>query len=203
MLNVLLDLLFPFQCVVCGVPGKACCESCQELLQPIWHQTQLKGLRVWSMFPLHQPGVEPLVHALKYGGRTRAVKTVVQKKGVHRVLSKGLLFPVPISWPRRRQRGYAQAEVLASAFSSVNHIKVAPVLVRTDGESLVGKSRIEREQLVQGVFRVAGPIPQADRTGWLVDDVLTTGSTLQACAQALRKGGWTAPLAAVTLAFEE
>lgn len=104
-----------------------------------------------------------------------------------------LLVPVPLHPRRRRRRGYNQSELLARELA-----RRLPTIERTtapgrlrrvrDTPSQVGLDRFQRRANVAGAFRWEGP-SLAGRPVLLVDDVATTGATLQACAAALEAGG--------------
>jgi competence protein ComFC len=102
------------------------------------------------------------------------------------------LVPVPLHAERLRQRGYNQAELLAYELSLLSHRPLLKLLERrfsTPAQS--GLSQHQRRQNMRGAFRVV-PDRQTQLAGkclLLVDDVLTTGSTLDACARALRQAG--------------
>lgn len=98
--------------------------------------------------------------------------------------------PVPL-WPgRQRQRGYNQAALLASPLAYALGLEYVPQVVRRrrNTPSQVGLSLLERRENVAGAF-VADPDKVKGRKILLVDDVLTTGSTLNAAAEALRLAG--------------
>lgn len=96
--------------------------------------------------------------------------------------------PVPLHWRRRFERGFNQAEVLARAAGEARGRPVRPLLrrVRSTGQQ-AGRGRGERLQAMNGAFAVIGnAVP---RHVVLVDDVVTTGSTLAACADVLKHAG--------------
>jgi len=100
-----------------------------------------------------------------------------------------VIVPVPLSGRRRRERGYNQAEVAAAALARL--VGMAPVLrglVRVrETPPQVGRGAAARRSNLEGAFAWLGS-PLVG-TVWLVDDVLTTGATLGAAAQALQQGG--------------
>jgi predicted amidophosphoribosyltransferase len=101
------------------------------------------------------------------------------------------LVPVPIHPARRRRRGFNQAEELARALSRRSGLQVADCLERTAGSaraSQVGRGRDERRGALAGGVRIRAGAPVPLRA-LLVDDVVTTGSTLGACAAALADAG--------------
>ncbi|MDD4318902.1 MAG: hypothetical protein PHW10_01085 [Candidatus Peribacteraceae bacterium] len=96
--------------------------------------------------------------------------------------------PVPLHWRRRFARGFNQAELLARGFAERAGLEFAPVLRRTRWTgSQVGRGRDERLSAMADAFRaVGGAVPSSII---LVDDLSTTGSTLDHCAKALKRAG--------------
>lgn len=139
-----------------------------------------------------------LVHALKYDGWHAVARPMARRMArldwpLDVIRERSALVPVPLSSTRRRERGYNQAEQLASALSAEWRIPVwTDVLERNrDTRSQVRLTPSERASNVSHAF-VA---PSRVRTRlWgahivLVDDVITTAATINACAQALADGG--------------
>jgi predicted amidophosphoribosyltransferase len=105
-----------------------------------------------------------------------------------------MLVPVPLHPSRRRRRGFNQAERLAAALARRTGLAVFDRLARERGPQQVGRARAQRTH-VRGVVAEGAAPPVA----MLVDDVVTTGGTLAACATALRSAGST-QIAAVAFA---
>ena len=100
-----------------------------------------------------------------------------------------LVCPVPTAATRVRRRGFDQAELLARAVARVKSLPYRPCLVRQGNFDQIGKRRSERFKQMQSSFAVRPGVDLAGRTFLLVDDVLTTGATLEAAATTLRASG--------------
>jgi ComF family protein len=144
-----------------------------------------------------------LVHGLKYGGwrvAAGAMADVLVREVGERLAATDALVPVPLGRRRLRERGYNQAEVLAAAVAARTGVPVYPgVLVRTrDTRTQTALGPSQRRANVAGAFGARDRLPAGTRVA-LVDDVLTTGATLAACAAALAPSGARA-VGAVTFA---
>ena len=137
-----------------------------------------------------------LVHALKYGDRLDLAPMMgrwMANAGRTLTGDADLLVPVPLHWRRQWARRFNQSALLAEAIGKANAIEVSHrALKRIKATAQqVGLARSERAQNVQGAFRVPAEarIKVAGRRLVLIDDVLTTGATLEACAKALLRAG--------------
>ncbi len=142
------------------------------------------------------PHVEPLrgaIHALKYQDRTALAVPLG-----HLLAERWLdvtpqqvdgLVPVPLHPQRLRERGYNQATLLASAMAPVLALPIQEGLLRRERPTppQVGLAQQARLRNVAGAFQATGDV--AGGRWLLVDDVCTTGATLQACAQTLHAAG--------------
>jgi ComF family protein len=136
-----------------------------------------------------------LVHALKYGDRLDLAPTLagwMASAGRELVAEADALVPVPLHWRRLWARRFNQSAALALNVSAVTGVPVSLALKRArPTPQQVGLSRAERAHNVQGAFRVA-PAARGEVAGRrlvLIDDVLTSGATLDACARALLRAG--------------
>lgn len=137
-----------------------------------------------------------LVHALKYGDRLDLAPTLgrwMAHAGRDLFIGADALIPVPLHWRRLWTRRFNQSAALADAISTTVSVPVLPDVLKRikPTPQQVGLSRSEREQNVQGVFRVP-PEKRGEIRGRrvvLVDDVLTSGSTVDACTRALLRAG--------------
>lgn len=212
----LLDMLFPPQCPGCKRGGYILCPSCIARIQPLpsplcqhcstplspngacktcyYHRLNLSGLRAVGTF---QEPLRAAIHALKYEGNTRLAQPLghllAQAYTTYNI-SADVIVPVPLHSEREQQRGYNHAHLLARVCSSSLGIPLrAELLVRQRATAAqVDLKLSDRRQNVAGAF-VCSP---AFATGALlkrkiliIDDVSTTGSTLEACAAPLFAAG--------------
>ena len=140
---------------------------------------------------------ELIVHALKYHGWSRAADAMGRRMGslvfpADVISERSALVPVPLAASRQRERGYNQSELLARALALAWGTPVRTGLV-TRARNTVTQTRLtpgERLRNVSGAFRaVAGSASLRGQHLVLVDDVVTTAATLNACATALYDGG--------------
>lgn len=128
------------------------------------------------------------VRALKYGGAREVAGPLGQAlgRGVPPGWGVGGVVPVPLHPSRQRERGYNQAELLAAAVAAELGVPVLPLLERTRATAQQAKkSGAERAENLRGAFRVRPGRVLPGVPLLVVDDVMTTASTLQACRDAL------------------
>ncbi|NTU79401.1 MAG: ComF family protein [Chloroflexales bacterium] len=187
----LLDLVFPERCAGCGGAGGLLCPACLARLRPYPPEGPTPGLDGMSVAWLYDGPVRQAVHHLKYRRRRR----VAEALGDALAASVGAppadaLVPVPLHAGRLAERGFNQAEELARRLGRRWGLPIcASGLARgrdTGHQARLG--RADRQVNVAGAFIWRGPGAPPARV-LLVDDVLTTGATLAACAEALRAAG--------------
>jgi ComF family protein len=137
-----------------------------------------------------------MVHALKYNDRldlAPAMGRWMARAGQELIAGADALVPVPLHWRRLWARRFNQSAVLAKAIAETSGIAVAYTLIRRVKPTAqqVGLSKAERATNVQGAFRVPadGKGEVRGRRLILIDDVLTSGATLDACTRALLRAG--------------
>lgn len=210
--DLILDLLFPPKCMGCGCWGSWLCDECVSKIRFIekpfcfscgapleeWGVCQLcarephflEGIVSVAYF---EGPIQKAVHFIKYRGRTAAVSTLARLMA-SRLLCSPIradgIIPVPLHPSRLQERGYNQAALLAASIGKYLGIPLLEgALERTRyTRPQVGLSAQERRENVRGAFK-ANPYKVAGKDLIVVDDVCTTGATLEECGFALKEAG--------------
>jgi len=145
-----------------------------------------------SFFLFRKGGkVQHLLHALKYRNHPEIGEVLGKVYGQELFQNDyqkrvDLIVPVPLHFIRRRKRGYNQSEEFAKGISQTLDVPFSSVLERfTKTDTQTRKTKLKRWENVREVFRVANEEEIAGKRILLVDDVITTGATIEACAQTL------------------
>ena len=213
-----LDLALPASCAGCGEEGQALCRECRPALDvrlaaepgvPIGLPADLPAPLLQLEWCAPFTGVtRRALHALKYDGERRLAPPLgaaVARRWAHAGAAGDALVPVPASPDRVRERGYDQAALIATEAGRQLGLPVLHVLERTRATTAqFDLDRAARATNLVDAFRVRdgeGDLGIAGRWLVLVDDVMTTGATLAACATALMDAGALA-VSAVAVARE-
>jgi predicted amidophosphoribosyltransferase len=201
-----LDAALPAICVGCGVEGPPLCPVCSPALDA--------RLGADAGVPIGLPGdlPEPLLqlewcapftgtvrnalHAIKYQGERRLADPLgmaVARRWQAAGVGADLVTHVPVHASRARRRGYDQAELIARVAADRLGLPFAPVIARRrETIAQFDLDRADRASNVAGAFEVLRGVGTPDLAGrWvlLVDDVVTTGSTMAACGEAIEVAG--------------
>ncbi len=205
----IISLLAPHDCLGCGVEGAILCQACSQAeLLPVAprcyrckslsrdfavcakcrRQTALKNVWICSEY---DGLAKDLARALKFG-RVRSAATVMaqQMADLLPLLPKDLVFiPVPTATSRVRQRGYDQASLIAKELARIAQRPYVSALRREGQSRQVGAGRQIRLKQLDGAFYAVSTNRFTGRPVCLVDDISTTGATIQIAAQVLRRAG--------------
>jgi predicted amidophosphoribosyltransferase len=178
-LRTLLDFVFPPQCGACERIGSGLCDACFPHGQLIVRR--LPTLSV-SAFGIYDGALRHAILAMKNGRRD--VAEAFAERLSSRIARDAIVVPVPTTAARRRQRGFDGCELIARlAFES----RVTAGLLQVRGETQRGRAR-EARLAFRPRFIWRGP-PLNGTHVVLLDDVVTTGATLEGCAQTVRGAG--------------
>ncbi|MCD1268962.1 ComF family protein [Microbacterium sp. MEC084] len=184
-----LTLLLPVSCAGCGTGGIALCPPCADQLRPAPRSRELAGLTVWAGLAFDGPCASA-VRALKERGRSDAARALAPalrealREAVASAASPVLAVPVPTSAAAMRRRGYRVPELLARR-AGVRTARLLRVARATRDQRILG--RADRASNVAGSMRAREGTAGLDVV--LVDDVVTTGATLQEARRALEAAG--------------
>ena len=209
------DLLFPIPCLGCsktlGANEKVLCTQCRISLPETNHHQEPYDSNLLNKFAGKIPIkflasyvyftkggiIQKLIHSIKYKGQKEAAKEVANWYG-HQLKIESeladridLIVGVPLHKSRFQQRGYNQADWIAEGLSEALNVPMRiDILVRDKfNESQTRKNRLERWDNVRTVFAVQNQDEVKGKNIVIVDDVLTTGATIEACAIELLRAG--------------
>jgi predicted amidophosphoribosyltransferase len=184
--------LVPPLCAACGRGCRREAILCTRCARRLAAAEPLRGAgptgldRTWSSAP-HEGVARELVAALKFRRLLPVAELIAER--IHwlapATLLSGAIVPVPTAPLRSALRGFDPAAEIAAALAQRSQLPVSSCLTRRGGGRQVGKRRAER---IGHPPRIQAR-GQAPRSVLLIDDVLTTGATLSACAGALRSAG--------------
>ncbi|OGC42041.1 hypothetical protein A2Y85_07760 [candidate division WOR-3 bacterium RBG_13_43_14] len=213
-MNAFLDFLVPHDCLICGqeVSGRQICANCHDYLPEVKppfcqgcgrpvkdkivcpycrSKSYIDRGRSWIIFA---PPADRLIHHFKYRNKRslarlfgRALSLIVRSD--HALKQSDLIVPVPLHWWKQIKRGYNQAFLIAREISQECNIDIADILRRTRNTRT--QTRFDPDQRrsnVENAFALK-KYDIKDRKILLIDDVMTTGATINECARVLIEAG--------------
>lgn len=215
--NFILDTLFPISCLSCGVEGSFVCDECKSTLTKLEHQRCIVCQKptpfaqthpncqtphgadgLISFYDYHDDKVAKIIIGGKYSflpDTYKVLGTMIAKKLAEQyqniLISNNIcIVPIPLASSRLRWRGFNQAEILCQALSAELNLPIADVLIRhkiTKTQKDLKKE--DRLKNVDDAFKLASGADVHGKSLILVDDVTTTGATLQEAAKVLKRNG--------------
>ena len=207
--NYLTELFFPRLCVVCGdkliEQEQWICLHClhhiprtnfhlepdNRVAQIFYGRVKLEFATSFFYFSKGSK-YQSLLHALKYKGMKELGAEIGKHFGIDLMqspdfLSVDVICPVPLHPQKEKKRGYNQSWWVASGIALQMQKELSDDNLKrvTATETQTRKSRFERWQNVEGIFELSHPDAFAGKHILLIDDVVTTGATLEACAQTI------------------
>jgi ComF family protein len=204
-LQTLLAKIAPYECLGCTTEGRLVCLSCAATLgrlpERCYHCRRLSvknktcaSCRSQSnLYAVHVATnysglAKELVWRLKFSGAQSAAREMAALMKIP-LDEHIILIPIPTATSRRRRRGYDQAYLLAKAVARQYRLSCLTCLRRNGQQHQVGATRQQRITQLQTAYRCVAPHRIAGAHVLLVDDVLTTGATLEAAAKVLKQAG--------------
>lgn len=208
LLTSIISLIAPHDCLSCGVEGPLVCNYCfPDFCSPLPPRCYLckaittnsavchkcrrtsKLRHIWVSADYDQ-NAKRLVHTFKFRGAQDAAPYIARfMYAALPYLENVLLVPIPTATMRIRQRGYDHTRLLARQLSRLTGLSAMSCLARIGQTRQVGsKSTVRRLQL-EGAFWVKRPRLVKDAQILLIDDITTTGATLETAAQVLKQAG--------------
>ncbi len=209
LIDKILSQIAPHECLGCFAEGALVCSSCESYLIQApsvcyyCHEPTEDGLTCNGCAPfsdlyavraatLYIAITKDLIWLLKFQGTQAAAREIAKQMTVHVPnLPEIVIVPIPTATSRVRQRGYDQAKLIARELAATTKTPYSSALRRDGQLRQRGSSRSQRTSQLQGAYRVARPSDIQGRHVILIDDVLTTGSTLEAAAKVLKVAGAT------------
>jgi len=179
-------------CSCCGKPfpfsagGDHICGIC---LKKKWRFNKAR-----SIFQYNDT-IAPIVHSFKYAGSTTAIRTFAALKDelphLNDFTDVDHIIPVPLHAKRLKERGFNQALLLGKAFFPKHKNKISPYILERHRWTIpqTGLSGIERRKNLKDAFQVRYPEKIKRKKVVLVDDIYTTGTTVNECARTLKRSG--------------
>ena len=217
-----LDLLFPVTCPGCNEAltsvEKVLCFLCAADLAVFKNEINIESILggrikidMGAIYLKFYSGgiVQRLLHEVKYKknkdlGELLGEKFMHHDKTYSRLKNVDVIVPIPLHENKLRQRGYNQSEVIANGINKVlgKPMDTSSVVRVKSSQTQTRKSREERWRNVSGIFECS---PEAfdNKNVLLIDDVITTGATMEACAQViLASGARSISFAAIAIAMK-
>lgn len=208
MLDPLISLIAPHACLSCGRLGRLLCEPCtNDMIQS--RESTCIGCGMTNAVGLCYSCTSqwPVERAFVFGERAGVIKTLIDEykysyrragsRDLARLVAamiphgtEGVVIPIPTIAASVRRRGFDHAVLLARGFARRCSLTYAPLLTRSGVTVQHGATKRQRIIQAKSAFTLRRPI-DLQTLYIIIDDIVTTGASLQAAAKALRDGGAT------------
>jgi ComF family protein len=188
MFEQIISLVAPHDCISCRREGSPLCYECRSLLPPPRGTKAFLAANSLQAATSYEGLAKELIHGLKFE-RSRATARVIAHIMNSRLSVRpgAVLTHIPTATSRVRMRGYDQAALIAQSLARLSGARYVPLLARTGQQRQVGAARHERLSQQRYIYRPINMNLVRDSPIFLIDDVLTTGATMDAATLALRQ----------------
>ena len=203
LLNTMLDIVFPVNCIVCGKSGQELCIKCISMCPEAERES---AEWIFPLYDYRHPPIKKAIWLLKYKGKRGLTKTfaeimygriIEELSDLSRFnnFQKPILIPIPLAKRRLRERGFNQSTLLCNELVKIdknaNFTLEKNILIKpTDGEHQARvEDRQKRIKNIAGSFSIKNPEKIKNKNIILIDDVTTTGATLSEAKKTLRASG--------------
>lgn len=194
------ELLFPSKCILCRklllAHEKHACEACLSKFSPYSGEGMwLPGIAQWTAVWCYEGVVRDSLHRYKFCGNRyygeHFGKLLAQKVDEKFHGQYDVIVYVPVSRRRKWERGYDQTLLVAESMGKALGMKPTKAIIKTRHNVAQSslERKIQRENNVRGAYRIADRNLISGKRVLLIDDIITTGSTVAECAKVLRAAG--------------
>jgi len=173
------------QCSICGKPLVSELDTCL----PCRNSTERSFERLWVLYP-YTGKYRKLLTAYKFNKQLSIANFFAQKVlsliNSEALLKDAVLVPVPPRPGKIKHSGWDQVDYLIRAIGKLSNIHISRVLKRRKSKVQKELNRMERLENLKGRIYTESSVPE---TALIIDDVITTGSTMEVCAQVLKEAG--------------
>ena len=204
ILAKILDLIYPQVCGICGkLNSKSLCNKCKVKLEKEfkfetqnYEEDNSKNFIEHSYFFKYENLIRSQILALKFREKPYIYKTITyflknMQKSFEKLKKYDIIIVIPISYQRKRDRGYNQSELIAREISKIIKAKIARKVLyktkHTQPQSSLNKK--QREENAKGVYKAINVEKLQNKKILLIDDIYTTGNTVNECAKTLKQAG--------------
>lgn len=211
LLEKILAIAAPHECVICGNEDNIACLDCllglanslekrcficksktHSVYEPCSQCRPKSRLARLYAVGSYEGAAKKIVHKLKYDGASQAAADIARYWSEvipSHSSERSAVSYIPTTSARARQRGYDQAELLAKAFAEINEIPLTPMVHRKNAARQVGADRLTRRLQAKDMFEGSPGLDLRGMTVYLVDDVVTTGASMSSAASLLKASG--------------
>jgi ComF family protein len=211
-LKAIWDILFPKKCINCGREGQYLCDDCLSLIEinPFNYclceklekrskcgNCQNRNLdKILSATSFNNKIVKEAIHKFKYGyieelSVPLSLLILNHLQIIDCQIDKSfIIVPVPMHIKKKRRRGFNQSEEISKIISSSTTIPLSTTLIKTkETKPQMELNRAERIENIKDCFEIKDKNEIGNKTILLIDDVYTTGTTMDQCAKVLKENG--------------